>query len=78
MAAKEEACKKRIAVNNTQNYIKRKNVIKGSKRLKVDVLSSNTATVTPQIEQNDDCIITNYSNEKRDLTEDDVEDRKRC
>jgi len=72
MEAKEEACKKRIAVNNTQNYIKRKNVTEGSKRLKLDVLSSNTATVTSEIEQDDDCIITNYSNKKRDLTEDDV------
>ena len=40
------------------------------------VIESNTTFAIPEMEQDDDCIITDYS--KQDLTEDDIKRQKKC
>ena len=40
------------------------------------VIESTTTFAIPQMEQDDDCIITDYS--KRDVTEDDIKRQKKC
>ncbi|KAM0724668.1 hypothetical protein ACS0PU_009052 [Formica fusca] len=76
--AKEKAVKEKISRKNIrQNIIVNEDFLEKRKRFKSNVLpieATNTAIAAAMdIEQDDDCIIVSYSNNKHDITKDDME-----
>ncbi|XP_029659972.1 uncharacterized protein LOC115233600 [Formica exsecta] len=76
--AKEKAAKEIISRKNIrQNIIENEDFLEKRKRFKSNVLpieATNTAIAAAMdIEQDDDCIIVSYSNNKHDITKDDME-----
>ena len=74
MEAKEEAAKKIVCRTSRRKAIE--NSIEDSKRFKQDVLPVKGAVTDTAValyeEQDDDCILVSYSNNKREITEDDM------
>jgi len=74
--AKEAAAKKIATRISTRSIIESENGMKDSKRFRSNVSSIEAAvtiaTVLSKEQDDDDCIIINYSKNKRDITEDDM------
>lgn len=78
MEAKEEASKKIISRKRNRQNIESESIVQENKRL--NVLQTEgviTAATSLDSEQDDDCVIVSYSNDNRELTEDDIARQKR-